>query len=182
MLHYAYTFLRFADGRVEASVPVLIRALEMAEAAGATAVIPRVLAVLPEGEFLHGQIGDGFAVLDRGRAFVHASGDPVAAMWLAAAESDALLKLAQFQNATEVALRGVQAARQAGLGASWMGVILAVNAAEALLALGRTAEAAALIDPLTAGGRTLTTGSSTRSGPRLTCSAATLARPPGGGS
>ena len=70
-------------------------------------------------------------------------------MWLAVNESDALLKLAQFQRAADVASRGLDAARQAGLEAWEMASVLAANAAEALLALGRTAEAAALIDPLT---------------------------------
>jgi len=50
-----------------------------------------------------------------------------------------------------VARRGLQAARQAGREASSDAAILANNEAEALLALGRTAEAAALIDPLTTG-------------------------------
>ena len=66
-------------------------------------------------------------------------------------ESDALLKLARFQDAADVALSGLGPARQVGLGASWAVTVLAANASEALLARGRTAEAAALIDPLTTG-------------------------------
>ena len=62
-----------------------------------------------------------------------------------------MLKLARFQDAADVALGGLGRARQAGLGASWWITFLVANAAEALLAAGRTAEAAALIDPLTAG-------------------------------
>jgi DNA-binding CsgD family transcriptional regulator len=151
LMLYAHTFLRFTEQQVEASVPVLNRALEMAEAAGATALIPRILATAADNQFWHGNIGAGFALLERGWTSVHASGDPVALMWLAVAESEARLKLAQFQKAAEVALRGVRAIRQAGLGASWKAIILAVNAAEALLALGRTAETAELIGPLTAG-------------------------------
>jgi hypothetical protein len=72
-------------------------------------------------------------------------------VWLAANESDALLKLAKFASAAEVALRALGPARQAGLQASWRATILASNASEALLAGGRTAEAAALIDPLITG-------------------------------
>jgi DNA-binding CsgD family transcriptional regulator len=49
----------------------------------------------------------------------------------------------------DVALRGLDIARQAGLEAWEMAGVVAANAAEALLALGRTAAAAALIDPLT---------------------------------
>jgi DNA-binding CsgD family transcriptional regulator len=48
-----------------------------------------------------------------------------------------------------VALRGLRSARQAGRETSFDGTILANNAAEALVAAGHTAEAAALIDPLT---------------------------------
>ena len=70
---------------------------------------------------------------------------------LAEVESDALLKLARFDLAADVALTGLESARQAGLEASRGAAILAFNACEALLARGRTAEAAALIDPLTAG-------------------------------
>jgi hypothetical protein len=66
-------------------------------------------------------------------------------------ESDALLKTGRFQQAAEVARRGLQAARQDGRGASFDAAILANNVAEALLACGRTAEAGAVIDPLTTG-------------------------------
>jgi DNA-binding CsgD family transcriptional regulator len=72
-------------------------------------------------------------------------------MWLAGNESGVLLKLAQFQRAVEVASRGLDDARQAGLQSWDLASRLAAHAAEALLALGGTAEAAALIDPLTAG-------------------------------
>jgi DNA-binding CsgD family transcriptional regulator len=70
-------------------------------------------------------------------------------VWLAGNESDALLKLGQFQRAADVASRGLDTSRQSGLQSWRFAVVLAANAAEALLALGRTAEAAALIDPLT---------------------------------
>jgi hypothetical protein len=43
LFDYANTFLRSAEGRVEASFPVLNRALAMAEAVGATALIPQIL-------------------------------------------------------------------------------------------------------------------------------------------
>ena len=98
---------------------------------------------------MHGHIEDGLAALERGSALALASGDAPAMMWMAGNESDTLLKLGQFQRAAEVASRGFDAARQAGLGASRMASIMAANAAEALIALGRTAAAAALIDPLT---------------------------------
>lgn len=72
-------------------------------------------------------------------------------MWVATAESDALSDLARYQRAAEVAVRGLETARQTGLGGLWEAAVAAANAAEALMAQGRTAEAAALIDPLTSG-------------------------------
>ena len=50
-----------------------------------------------------------------------------------------------------MALRGFETARQAGLGNWYVVTTLAANASEAFLAAGHTAEAAALIDPLTTG-------------------------------
>ena len=94
---------------------------------------------------------DGFAFLDRGRTLAQEANNAWALLAMAASESDALLKLARFQDAADVALRGLGTARQAGLVASSGLDIVAGNACEALLAVGRTAEAAALIDPLTAG-------------------------------
>jgi DNA-binding CsgD family transcriptional regulator/tetratricopeptide (TPR) repeat protein len=150
-LDYATSFLSEAEGRVEASVPALQRALEIAETASATALTSLVLASLAREAFLRGQVGEGQAFLERGWAHARASHDGGTVVRLAVIDSDALLKLAQFQNAAEVARRGLATARQAGLAASPQATVLAANAAEALLALGSTVEAAALIDPLTAG-------------------------------
>jgi hypothetical protein len=148
---YATVFLFHAEGRREASRAALNRALEIAEAAGATALISRILSGLAVDAFLRGQVEEGFAALHRGRALAEAAGDGEALLRLAVNESDALLKTGKFQQAAEVARRGLQAARQAGREASFDAAILANNVAEALLACGRTAEAAAPIDPLTTG-------------------------------
>ena len=134
---------------LEASHAALDRALEIAEAAGATALIPRALSRIAAVAFLDGQVEEGFAALDRGWALARTAQDAPAVVWLAGKESDALLKLGQFQRAAEVASRGFDAARQAGLQAWKVASYLAANANEALLALGRTTAAAALIDPLT---------------------------------
>ena len=150
-LDYAHIFLRSAQGRREDILPALNRALEVAETAGAAALIPRALASLALDAFRRAQAEEGFAFLDRGWALARAANDAKTLLWLAVNESDALLKLARFQDAADVALGGLGAARQAGLGASWGITYLVANACEALLAAGRTAEAAALIDPLTAG-------------------------------
>jgi DNA-binding CsgD family transcriptional regulator len=150
-LDYADDFLYAIEGRHEGISPALNQALGIAEAAGATAMIPRILASLAADAFVRGQVEEGFAFLERGWALARAADNLIALVRLAAKESDALLKLARFQDAADVALSGLGPAREAGLQASFEATILIFNAAEALLAAGRTAEAAALIDPLTAG-------------------------------
>jgi DNA-binding CsgD family transcriptional regulator/tetratricopeptide (TPR) repeat protein len=150
LLDHAIFFVLYVDRRPRATVAALNRALEIAEAAGATALIPRILAVLAWCAFMDGQVEEGFATLERGQALAGKAQNGPALVWLALNESDALLKLARFERAAEVASRGFEAARQAGLAAWDLGTTLAANAAEALLAMGRTAEARALIDPLTA--------------------------------
>jgi len=150
-LDFADVFLWSAGGWTEGTIPALNRALKVAEAADATALIPRVLARIASNAFRRGQVEEGFAHLERGWALAHATDDASALVWLAANESDALLKLARFARAAEVALRALGTARQAGLQSSWRATILAQNASEALLADGRTGEAAALIDPLITG-------------------------------
>jgi DNA-binding CsgD family transcriptional regulator len=148
-LRYATVFLFHAEGRQKASRTALNRAREIAEAAGATALISRISPWLAVDAFFRGQLEEGFAILHRGRALAEAAGDGEALLRLAVNEADALIRTGKFQSATEVALRGLRAARQAGRETSFDGTILANNAAEALVAGGRTAEAAALIDPLT---------------------------------
>jgi hypothetical protein len=48
-------------------VPALNRALAIAETAGATGMIPRILGLAMDA-FRRGQVGEGFAFLDRGWA------------------------------------------------------------------------------------------------------------------
>ena len=148
--HYGGIFLFHAEGRLEESRGALNRALEIAEGVGATALMPRILAYLAVQAFTRGQIAEGFTVLDRGRALTEAT-DGEGAVELDVIQSDILLKTGKFQAATEVARRGLQATRQVGRHTSFTASVLPANASEALLALGQTAEAAALIEPLTAG-------------------------------
>jgi DNA-binding CsgD family transcriptional regulator len=152
LFDYADDFQQATGGRSQASVPaLLLRALEIAEAAGATPLASRVLASLAYEAFLRGQVEEGQAFLERGRALAQDSQYGGALLGLAVVDSEVQLKLAKFHRAAEVARHGLEAARQVGLEASAGATILASCAAEALLALGRTAEAAALIDPLTWG-------------------------------
>ena len=148
---YATWFLRIAKGRMEDHRHALHQALEIAEAAGATPVIPRVLVLLARDALLLGHVEQGLAFLRRGQTLAQAAGYGPALVFLAVGASDAQLKLAQFHDAADVAVRGREMADQAGLAGSWGATLLAANAAEALLALGRTVQAAALIDPLTPG-------------------------------
>jgi DNA-binding CsgD family transcriptional regulator len=160
-LDYAESFLQ---GRLEDHRLALHRALEIAEAAGAATVTPRILGSLAANGLLRGQMEEGLAFLrrgqalagglvfvPRGQAFAEPGAYGRALVHLAVVDSDARLKLAQFHQAAEAAVRGLDAAGQAGLAGSLGAAILAATAAEALLALGRTGEAAALIDPLTPG-------------------------------
>ena len=149
-LDYADICQRSVGGGLEGIRPALNRALGIAEAASASALIPHVLARIAGDTFGRGRVEEGFAFLERGWALARAADAGVALARLAEIESDALLKLARFELAADVAVTGLESARQAGLEASRGATILAFNACEALLASGRTAEAAALIDPLTA--------------------------------
>jgi DNA-binding CsgD family transcriptional regulator len=148
-LCYATMFVFHAEGRLEPTRNALNRALEVAEAAGATALISRVLVWLTVDAFFRGQVGEGFALIEQGRALAEAAGDGEAVLRLAVHECDALLRVGKFERVMEVAWRGLRAAREAGREANFDAAILANNAAEALLAQGHTGEAGALIDPLT---------------------------------
>jgi DNA-binding CsgD family transcriptional regulator len=148
---YANLFLRSAQGRLAGNRHALHRALQIAEAAGAAALIPRILGSLAIDALLRGQVEQGLAFLQRGRVLAQAAEDGPALVWLDVTGSNALLKLARFQDAADVASGALEAAGQAGLAASWPATVLAANACEALLALGCTDEAAALVDPLTPG-------------------------------
>jgi len=150
-LDYADDFLGHIEGRHDGIFQALNQALGIAEAADATAMIPRILASLAANSFVRGHLEEGFAFLDQGWALARAAGNRIALVRLAWKESDALLKLARFQDAANVALSGLEPAREAGVQASFEASILIFNAAEALLASGRTTEAGALVDPLTAG-------------------------------
>ena len=114
LLDYTTIFLLYREERLQAGRTALDRALEIAEAAGATALIPRTLSVIAFTAFVRGQVEEAFAALERGWVLARASRDGPALMWLAGNESGALLKLGRFQRAAEVASRGLDDARQAG--------------------------------------------------------------------
>jgi ATP/maltotriose-dependent transcriptional regulator MalT len=142
-------FLLHAEGQGDARRTALTRGLEIAEAAGATGLAASIQIRLAHDACLRGRVAEGFALIERARALAEASGDGEALVDVAGDESDMLLKTGQFDRAAEVGLRGVQAAHESGLESGRWAEATAANAAEAMLARGRTAEAAALIDPLT---------------------------------
>jgi DNA-binding CsgD family transcriptional regulator len=151
LVQYANIFLLHGRGRLEDSQAALNRALQIAEAAGATAVIPRILAFLSTDACIRGRLEEGFAAIARGKAVAEAARDDAALLEVAVRESDALLCVGDFTSAAELALHGLHAARQAGLDGWFQATYLVANAAEALLSAGHTDDAAALIDPLTTG-------------------------------
>jgi ATP/maltotriose-dependent transcriptional regulator MalT len=148
-LYRARTSMFHGEGQRDESLAAFNGALEVAEAAGAKAVVPRILSLLAVHTFLRGQMEEGFALLHRGRALAEALGAGEASIAPAVNESDALLRAGKSDSAAEVALGGLREARQMGREASPDGRALVANAVDALIAQGRTAEAAALIDPLT---------------------------------
>ena len=138
-------FLFHGEGHGDARRAALTRGLQAAEAVGAIGVAAEIQMNLAHDACLRGQVAEGFAIVARARALAESSRDGEALIDVAGYESDILLKTARFGDAAEAGLRGVQAARESGRWPDFPGA----NAAEALLALGRTAEAAQLIDPLT---------------------------------
>jgi DNA-binding CsgD family transcriptional regulator len=114
-------------------------------------VIPLVLARLVGVAFARGQIPEGFALLRRARAAAEATGDSAALVEMAIHEGFNLASMGSLGGAERVWLRGLRAARRAGLGSWFRTAVLVNNAAEAMWCRGRTAEAAVLIDPLTTG-------------------------------
>jgi DNA-binding CsgD family transcriptional regulator len=150
LFQYARVLL-LNNGRWEDIQAARTRALEIAEAAGATGLILLILARIPPSPHGHSSVREVFAGFHRAWAAAEVAGDDAALVEVGVFESDTLLKLAEFARAEEVALRALGAARRAGLGSWLYTVTLVANAAEAMWSMGQTTEAAVLVDPLTTG-------------------------------
>jgi DNA-binding CsgD family transcriptional regulator/tetratricopeptide (TPR) repeat protein len=149
---YAYAFLwHGGEGPREEILAALERALDVAEAAGAATLIPRIHCDRALQSFLHGAVEEGFRLLARARSEPEASRDALSVLRIAVTESDVMLKTGKLEAATRAGLRGVAAVKRTGLEGHSQVHGLIVNAAEGLIGRGRTLEAAALIDPRTDG-------------------------------
>jgi len=146
---YAVWFLYYG-GQHQSGLAALSRAEKIAEE-GYPAQIPIILAVRASDAFLRGQGDEGFALLRRARALAQASGDSPVLVFLDRHESGELVNLGRFRGAADVAIEGLKAAKDAGLERYFVAMSVAYNACAALVALGRTFEAAAVIDPLSSG-------------------------------
>jgi predicted ATPase len=88
--------------------------LPVREAAGATAVLPRILPWLGNAVCCRGQVDDGLGLIRQGRALAEAAGDGQALLWAVYSESEILHGLGKFDEAAGVALSGLRGARQTG--------------------------------------------------------------------
>jgi DNA-binding CsgD family transcriptional regulator/tetratricopeptide (TPR) repeat protein len=149
---YTFFFLIEGGGRHhEEILAALNRGLEIAKAAGAATLIPRILSLLAIESFERGEVEDGFRLLAQARSEPEASRDASTVIVLAANESSALLALGRLEDGTRTGLRGFDDARKLGFGSNRAATVTLANGVEGLLGRGRTAEAAALLDPLTTG-------------------------------
>jgi DNA-binding NarL/FixJ family response regulator len=146
---YYAELLMHTEGRVEEALPAFRHALQVAEAVGAE--IASILGAIALCEFAAGRVDDGIATFSRLRALAEASAGGPPVLGRAMHESFSMYWMGKFESAAELALRGLQAARQMGLQDSVNTVVLTAHAAAAFVACGRTEKAATLIDPLTTG-------------------------------
>lgn len=151
--HLRVTLLNTLAGRLMLEVS-LDRAVEVSEEALALALsiqspaqasIAANLAGLSKAQ--RGQLEEGIAQLDHARAL--AEGDPGALLRYRVNASDLRFHLGQFEHALALAEKGMIRARELGV-ERVSGVILASNAVEPLIALGRWDQAQGLIDRMLA--------------------------------
>src|SRR5262245_36241785 len=142
---------RHGNAQPAAVRAALIRGLEVAEAVGAAAVTARIVNVLSWQAYVRGDVEDGARLFVRSRDVAEASGDAQLVVYIAMSESDDLLIMGKLEAATRVGLRGFEDARRGGVQSGDSANMSLGNALDGLLGRGRTAEAAALVDPLTRG-------------------------------
>ena len=131
------------EARLDRAIELADEALELALTihSSAQASIASNLAGLSRAD--RGEVTEGVAQLDRAREL--AEGDPSALLRYRVNSSDLRFHLGQFEAALEIAQEGMARARQLGVERA-VGVIMASNAVDPLLALGRWDQAEVLID------------------------------------
>lgn len=129
----------------------LRRALEIAEAAGSSAMAGMILGALSSHYLRMGDVERGLEALRRGDDLADRAGDLATRIWLASYRCGTLLETGQLEEAHAVAIEALDAARRGGRDGGEAAGYVASTAAEALLARGRTSAAADLVDPLTTG-------------------------------
>jgi DNA-binding CsgD family transcriptional regulator len=122
---------RFAEVREVAE-----EAVAVAGEVGARAEEANARAVLGDALVHLGEVDAGLAELAAARRLATQTGDVVIMLRAIVNHSDGLLTTGRLEEAATVALDGIQQARRLGLARSY-GPILACNATEALVALGR---------------------------------------------
>ena len=149
--HDYAVFLHYYGSDEQARDTAMRKALEIAEAAGVPGLVTRIVGFQGFQAFTHGKVAEGFAILARGLDLAEAAGDVESRVWLAADQSNALELTGNYGAAAEAALSALKAAGDIGRQSGLHAAMLIANATSALLAQGRTAEAAALVEPLTTG-------------------------------
>ena len=148
---YGLVFLETGAGGQETSRTAFERAVEIAEAAGAAVYVPRSLVLLAEHAQIRGDTEEGLALLVRARELAEACGDGESLLRVASEEGSLHEAFGRMEAKLDTEMTGLRAARRLGLQDSLPAVILACEACNGLLNSGRTAEAGALVDPLTSG-------------------------------
>ena len=147
----SYALLCAIEGRAEMAAGELEKGLQIAEAADATASEIRLLVLLGHVNCLRGAVEEGFAAFRRGQVLADGIDDADPALRIAVFQSDALVKVGRLEEAWQVASHGIQRARRGGLGNTINAAVLLSNGAEAMLELGRTDDAAGVLELVTDG-------------------------------
>ena len=147
LLLYASAFVWQGEGH--RAVPILERAVAVAEACGSANVMTMAILKLAQASDAVGDSKRAADLLLRAADAAAASRDPISSVAVAVDRSDHLLESGELDEARTVALEALEVARMNGLAASWMPHILVFNAAEAALEQGLTEIAAELVTDLT---------------------------------
>jgi DNA-binding CsgD family transcriptional regulator/tetratricopeptide (TPR) repeat protein len=135
---------RFDDMRVE-----LETGLRAVEQSGLTAAEPELLALLGWHYAVTGNDAGVLATYDRAWRLPQVHDDPKGLAVLSMWQTDVLLQMGRFQQVLGAGRAALYALAALGVGESFHGLMVTGNVATALIELGRTADAAELIDPLT---------------------------------